>query len=267
MVTTMPTKQFNDTLHAMVLSEDGTYTAYSKEYGEHYHSTKDGALHESLSKHVIPVLERKKEQEEIVLLDICFGLGFNTLATLWYHRRHNLKTKLRIYAPELDSALIDALPSFVYPKEFEPLLDVICALSTEGMYTKGLWHVELFRGDAREYVRKFAPQTFDGVYQDAFSPKTNPVLWTREYFADLARIMKNDAILTTYSTALATRLALHENGFKLYLCAKEGVRSFTLASKKSVAGAKEINMAHKIKTNPHAKALSDANLAKGVEHL
>ena len=39
---------FNDKLHRIILSDDGTYTAYSKEYDEHYHSTKDGALNESL---------------------------------------------------------------------------------------------------------------------------------------------------------------------------------------------------------------------------
>lgn len=260
-------KSFNDNLHAMVLSEDGTYTAYSKEYGEHYHSTKDGALRESLSKHVIPVFERKKEQEEIVLLDICFGLGFNTLATLWYHRRCNLQTRLRIYTPELDRSLIASLPDFVYPKEFEPFLEVVQALSSEGVYSRGLWHVELFAGDAREYVRGFVSEMFDGVYQDAFSPKTNPFLWTREYFGDIARIIKYDGILTTYSTAIATRLALHENGFKLYLCEKEGVRSFTLASKGNIAGVSEVDMAHKIKTNPHAKALSDKDLSESVEQL
>ena len=38
----------------LVLCEDGTNTLYSKEFDEPYHSTKDGALHESLEKHVKP---------------------------------------------------------------------------------------------------------------------------------------------------------------------------------------------------------------------
>jgi len=48
---------FEDALHTLTLSDDGSYTAYSKEYDEHYHSTKDGALKESLQKHVIPAYD------------------------------------------------------------------------------------------------------------------------------------------------------------------------------------------------------------------
>ena len=51
--------KFNNDLHTITLSNDGTFTAYSKEYDEHYHSTKDGALNESLFKHVIPTFKTK----------------------------------------------------------------------------------------------------------------------------------------------------------------------------------------------------------------
>jgi len=34
----------------LVLCEDGSNTLFSKEFNEPYHSTKDGALHESLEK-------------------------------------------------------------------------------------------------------------------------------------------------------------------------------------------------------------------------
>ena len=64
-------KTFDDRLHTMTLSEDGSYTAYSKEYGEHYHSTKDGALHESLVKHVISALQIQKDKDILNILDIC----------------------------------------------------------------------------------------------------------------------------------------------------------------------------------------------------
>ena len=93
---------FNNKLHKLVLSDDGSYTAYSKEYNEHYHSTKDGALHESLFKHVIPAFKLKQHRKNINILDICFGLGFNTLATLYWVRLQNITTKINIYSPELD---------------------------------------------------------------------------------------------------------------------------------------------------------------------
>lgn len=250
---------FNTSTHAMIQSDDGSFTAYSKEYDEHYHSTKDGALHESLYKHVIPALTRKQEQKEIVILDICFGLGFNTLATLYYHKQNNLTSKLYIYSPELDAKLVKSLIHFNYPKEFKPFLKIINALVTTGKYSDDLWHVEVFVGDAREYIKQFESEKFDIIYQDAFSPKTNPILWTLEYFADISKCIKPNGILTTYSIALQIRLALYENKFNIFLSQGDKIRDFTIASKEFVHSAKEINMPHKISINPSVRALRDGD--------
>ena len=86
----------------LILCEDGTNTLYSKEFDEPYHSTKDGALHESLEKHVKPSFALKKNNQNLVILDICFGLGYNTFATLYFIKKHNLKTKVHILSPEFD---------------------------------------------------------------------------------------------------------------------------------------------------------------------
>ena len=248
---------FNDALHTMTLSEDGSYTAYSKEYEEHYHSTKDGALHESLVKHVIPAFKIKQHQEEINILDICYGLGFNTLATLYYAKKNSITSKINIYSPELDSALVKSLKNFTYPKEFEEFKHIIWELSENGVYSDESWHVEIFLGDAREYVKEFPHATFDIVYQDAFSPSTNPILWTQEYFSDIAKSIKKEGVLSTYSISLPTRLALYENGFNIYLYSAENARKSTLASLSFLDDLEVVDMQHKIKCNPHAKSLRD----------
>ena len=249
-------QQFDDQTHSMVQSSDGSFTAYSTEYQEHYHSTKDGALQESLQKHVIPALGAKKEKKELNILDICFGLGFNTLATLHYIEQEGLDCKLKIYSPELDSALVVSLPHFAYPKEFEKYRDLLTELVQTGSYSDEVFDLELFVGDARAYIKRFEDH-FDIVYQDAFSPATNPVLWTREYFADIAKAMKSDGVLTTYSIALSTRLALHENGFRIYLNEGEGYRKATIASLGTLEGFEPVDMEHKIACNPEAQSLRD----------
>ena len=246
---------FEDALHTLTLSDDGSYTAYSKEYDEHYHSTKDGALKESLQKHVIPAFELI-EKDEVNILDICYGLGFNTLATILYYRQNRPQTKLNIFSPELDASLVKSLKDFSYPKEFEELREIIVALSKEGIYEDEQLFIELFLGDAREYVTKFE-DFFDIVYQDAFSPSTNPILWTQEYFRDIAKAMKKEGVLTTYSTAFRTRLALYENGFHIYLNEGEGYRTATLASQMQLLNAVSVNMEHKIACNPDMKSLRD----------
>jgi len=248
---------FDSKLHTMTLSEDGSYTAYSKEYEEHYHSTKDGALHESLVKHVLPAFKLKKDKSEITILDICFGLGFNTLATLYYAKQNFPHAKINIYSPELDADLVNSLNNFIYPKEFDKFKNIILELIKNGVYKNDFWHVEIFLGDAREYIKKFSHSKFDVVYQDAFSPSTNPILWTKEYFSDIKNIIKKDGILTTYSMALATRLALYENDFNIYINSGEGFRDATVASLSELKEFKKVDMEHKILCNPHAKPLRD----------
>ena len=243
----------------MVRSEDGSFTAYSSEFEEHYHSTRDGALHESLYKHVIPAFEHHKEKDEITILDICFGLGFNTLATLYYMREKGIRKKVRIFSPEFDADLIASLRSFTYPEIFNPFLPSIEALSTDKVYEDEQLHIELFIGDAREFLRT-TTERFDIVYQDAFSPAVNPVLWTKEYFSDIARLIKDDGILTTYSMALKTRLALYENGFNIYINSGERYRDATLASKGRLSGYKTVDMPHKIACNPKVVPLSDKDI-------
>ena len=250
---------FNDELHTMTLSEDGSYTAYSKEYDEHYHSTKDGALHESLVKHVVPAFSKMGDRESIDILDICYGLGFNTLATIYYHKKNALNSKLNIYSPELDASLVRSLLDFTYPKEFDDLKEIIIKVSEDGVYEDENLYIEVFLGDAREYVRRFENK-FDIVYQDAFSPATNPILWTKEYFGDISRAIKDDGVLTTYSIAFKIRRALHENGFNLYENSGEGFRVATVASKSDLNEFKYVNMEHKISCNSEISSLRDDSI-------
>ena len=105
-------------------------------------------------------------------------------------------------------------------------------------------------------MRKFKNR-FDIVYQDAFSPTVNPSLWTKEYFSDIKKCMKKDGILTTYSMALATRLALYENGFNIYINSGEGFRDSTVASLSELDEFAHVDMKHKILCNPHVKPLMD----------
>ena len=250
---------FDTTKHTMVQSDDGSFTAYSSEFEEHYHSTRDGALQESLCKHVIPAFEHHKQKDELCILDICFGLGFNTLATLHYAKQQGLKKKLRIFSPEFDAELIASLKSFTYPDIFTPFLPIIEALSTKNVYEDDQLYIELYIGDAREYLRNCG-ERFDIVYQDAFSPSVNPILWTKEYFHDIGRLIKDDGILTTYSMALKTRLALYENGFNIYLNCGKGYRDATLASKSELTGYEKVDMEHKISCNRDVRPLYDDDI-------
>lgn len=242
----------------LVLCEDGSHTLYSHDFDEPYHSTKDGALHESLEKHVKPALDIKQTREELVILDICFGLGYNTFSTLYYIKKHKLKTKVHILSPEFDEDLVHSLEHFNYPKEYEEIADIIKAVANSLTYEDEQFRIDILIGDARESIKKIK-QKIDIVYQDAFSPAHNPLLWTREWFEDVRAVCAEDAILTTYSTAAAIRLGLYENGFFIFVHRAEMMRYSTVASLKMLEGFEYIDMELKKIRNTEARSMRDAD--------
>jgi len=240
-----------------VLTEDGTFTCYSDSFDECYHSTKDGAFKESLKKHIEPAFTLiDSSKKSLIILDICFGLGYNTLTTLYYVNKNALNYKLHIVSPEFDESLVHSLDIFPYPEHLKPFKPIISEISKSGYYEDENIHIDVIFGDAREFL-KTTDLTFDIVYQDAFSPKKNLLLWTKEYFADLAKHLASDAIITTYSSATPVRMGMVENSLFVYEPLSSGVRSGTIASPSSKLPLNKIDMALKKERNPNAAPLYD----------
>jgi len=254
----MPTnKQTLSQEKDLVLCEDGSYTLFSHDFNEPYHSTKDGALHESLEKHVKPALSLKSNKDKLTILDICFGLGYNTFATLYYIKKYKLKVKVHILSPEFDEMLVRSLDTFGFPSEFDSIKDIIQEVSKNLYYEDEQFKIEILLGDARQSIPTIK-EKIDIVYQDAFSPAHNPLLWTKEWFRDVRVICVYDAILTTYSTAAAIRLGLYENGFYIFVHRAEMMRYSTVASLEMLKGLEYIDMELKKVRNTEARSMRDA---------
>jgi len=161
---------------------------------------------------------------------------------------------------EIDEVLVRSLNTFEYPSIFDPFKDVIEAISARGRYEDETVKIEVLFGDARKLLPTL-DKPFDIVYQDAFSPEHNPALWTMEYFAELARLTHQKSVVTTYSTALRTRLALYENGFNVYLNKGEDFRNATVGCKSELEGFEKVDMAHKIACNPGIGSMKDNEMA------
>lgn len=241
---------------SLVLCEDGSHTLYSKEFDEPYHSTKDGALHESLEKYVKPALALQGHKDKLIILDICFGLGYNTFATLYYIKKNHLNIKVHILSPEFDEGLVRSLADFDFPSEFENIKTIIQKLSRDLIYEDEQFKIEILLGDARQSIPQIN-EKIDVIYQDAFSPIHNPLLWTKEWFSDVRALCSEDAILTTYSTAAAIRLGLYENGFYIFVHRAEMMRYSTVASLKMLEGLEYIDMELKKERNPTARSMKD----------
>lgn len=241
----------------IVKTKDGSNTLYSSKYNQHYHNIDEGAIFESLSKHVLPAFEFVKNKNEVNILDICFGLGYNTLSTIYFIKKNKLNIKVNIFSPELDGELIKSLCDFQYPEEFKEFEDIINSIASTNKYEDDSIKVEVYIGDARKYIKSFDKNFFDIVYQDAFSSEVNMELWTKEYFDDIFRISKQDSILSTYAIATPIRLSLYEAGYLIYQHIPVK-RKITLAFKQSqdVIG-KYIDMELKKQRNKEAKAIYD----------
>lgn len=241
----------------LVITSDGSHTLFSNRYNQHFHNTEDGSLSEALNKHVIPAFTFHINKTELNILDICYGIGYNTLATIFYVITNKLNIKLNIYSPELDFDLIKSLNEFEYPPEFSSFKDIIYHLSQNQKFSSQNLNIEIFIGNARQYLKKLPTNFFDIIYQDAFSSDVNFELWTKEFFEDVYKISKRNSILTTYAISTNIRLSLSEAGFFIYEL-KPTKRKITLAfkQKQNLIG-QYIDMELKKERNKNACALYD----------
>jgi len=156
------------------------------------------------------------------------------------------------------------LDTFDFPPEFENIKSIIKAVSQDLFYEDEQFKIEILLGDARESIPKIKEKV-DIVYQDAFSPVHNPLLWTYEWFREVRAICKEDAILTTYSTAAAIRLGLYENGFYIFVHHAEMMRYSTVASLQMLEDLEYIDMELKKIRNKEARSMKDIDYLKDMD--
>ncbi len=210
---------------------DGSVTLFSTEFGEPYHSITAGALKESLEKFCKPCrVEEKAKEGNVRLLDVCFGLGYNTAAFLHSVFSSNPSAKVSIIGFEKDLSVIKTSLKLNW-KELESWKFILKASIKDRRIEKGFLTLNFFSpkislkiyiGEGRSVVKniwKKYQNFFDAVFHDPFSPKVNPEMWSTELFSLIRKMVKREAILATYSTSTAIRKALHMAGFGV----KEGV--------------------------------------------
>lgn len=199
-----------------VMTGDGSITFFSPLWKEHYHA-KTGARLEALAKFVDPSgLAEMLPQRDVRLLDICFGLGTNSLAAMTQAAQCG-RGRLDITALELDKRVVRAASARFVPAASDPL-DWPAALSTllsAGAVEGPCSTLSIRWGDARRLVQLLPDNSFDILFHDPFSSQHCPELWTVDFFRQLHRVMKPDGILLTYASAQPVRGALLEAGWWL----------------------------------------------------
>ena len=221
--------------HSLVETEDGSPTLYSAQYDENYHSI-SGAYNEALHKFVNPsnVLEKAKSKP-VKILDVCFGLGYNSFTTL---EMSDDCYPIEITALEKYKSVIQKSILLSYPfKTWNQIMDTL-STNHETSYKKG--KIKLHYGDAREIVQQI-DMLFDVIYLDPFSTKKNTELWTLDFFALLKKKLLPDGLILTYSSAVPVRSGFLKSGFHVYESEPVGRRrGGTITSLTELSDKKEL---------------------------
>jgi tRNA U34 5-methylaminomethyl-2-thiouridine-forming methyltransferase MnmC len=193
-----------------VITKDSSETFFNEKVQEHYHST-SGAVEESLKKFAEPCIEYL-EKKEVRILDMCFGLGYNSSAII--DLLAGKKQKITIIALENDEEILKQI------KNVNPKLEsyFLIKKSVEKKEYKTIYKntksiIKLLLGDARQTIKQV--KNIDAVLFDPFSPKKQPELWTKQFLQDVHKAMNKNAPLTTYSCAKTFRDTLRELNFQV----------------------------------------------------
>jgi tRNA U34 5-methylaminomethyl-2-thiouridine-forming methyltransferase MnmC len=211
--------------YRLVETEDGSITLFSIDFNEACHST-SGAVEET-KLHYLRGCEVKEGSR---ILEIGFGLGIGFEVT-----REHLQDFCFV-SVEIDGELVD------------------WAIKERGLEDQRL---QVIVGDARETLKNYQGEKFDCIYQDAFSPRRNPELWTVEWFQMLREYSKPSVRLSTYSASTSIRKSLIEAGWSVQEGAQFGPKRAATIAGLDFKTSQEI--LDKLERSP-AVALTEANI-------
>lgn len=198
------------------ITADGSVTFFSPEFTETFHSS-SGARQEAEQKFVVPsgLMAIAQQKDQLTILDVCYGLGYNTAAALEAVWAVNPLCRVELFALELDRSVPLAALDFLSSYSSEVQEHLITLANHLEVKTSHL-HSSLNIGDARQTLPKIpANWQADIIFLDPFSPPKCPQLWTVEFIALLARYLKPQGKIVTYSCAAAVRQALVMTGLNI----------------------------------------------------
>ena len=197
---------------------DGSLTFFSHEFNESFHSNY-GAKQESYFKYVVPTLLIEKSQSSVLrLLDVCYGLSYNTATAIQNIWRANPNCYIEVIALELNPMVPQAaIKQNIFDSWNHDLRQILQTLAFEHQVETEYLKATLLIGDARDKIQQVYKSGFqaDAIFLDPFSPPQCPLLWTIEYLKLVSQCLLLIGLLATYSCAAAVRTALLTAGLNI----------------------------------------------------
>lgn len=216
--------------YKLVETSAGDFTLWSEHFREHCHSMA-GAIGETNYNFIegCKLGDKLKKLDETIplrILEVGFGTGCGWMETKKFLRA-TAKHNVHFLSLEIEPALISWAQK-QYASEVDdsyPCFKDLKLIKNEKDYD--LWEAEkersrltILRGDASTSLQSFLSQnvqlehSFDAIFQDAFSPGKNPVLWEEKFFSTIRKLVKADGVLSTYSVSASVKKNLEASGWK-----------------------------------------------------
>ncbi|MBO6970705.1 MAG: SAM-dependent methyltransferase [Prochlorococcus marinus CUG1431] len=246
-----------------VLTKDGSYSLRSVFFQENFHSS-FGALEETRLKFTSPSDLQRFKGESLNVLDICFGLGYNSASL--FDELIKQKSFLNWYALEIDKKPLEySLRNKSFLRLWTPKVKKIF----ESVYQTNYFEDQFFKcsllwGDAREKINIIPSDIkFDLIYLDGFSPQKCPQVWTLEFLSKVTEKLNPQGYLITYSSSAAVRKTLRNFGLEIFTI-NPSINDRTFWSQGTVAISKFDS--NKLEPNFNCKKLSKLSQME-EEHL
>jgi tRNA U34 5-methylaminomethyl-2-thiouridine-forming methyltransferase MnmC len=196
-------------------TQDGSFTFFSQEFNEAFHSHY-GAKQESYLKFAFPTQVQTVAKKGIVrILDVCYGLGYNTAAALEVIWQENPTCIVEIIGLELNPEVLKAaINQNIFNDWDDEYRNILTELAFKHNLQTNRLQAKLLIGDARKSIQEVREYGFlaDAIFLDPFSPPQCPQLWTIEFIQKVALCLHENGLLATYSCAAAVRMALLSAG-------------------------------------------------------
>lgn len=229
--------------YEIIKTEDGSFSLFSKAFNEGCHSS-HGAATETRYIYVdgCEVKDRK--------VNCIFEVGFAT--GLGFIETYKVLDEFLFYSTELDEKLV------LWANEKNKIFDSFEKVDNTYVGIKGKARAIILIGDARETIKNYSfEKPFQAIYQDAFSPKRNPTLWTKEWFTDLKELSSEEVILSTYSASSRVKKALFSAGWIVE--EREGFAFKRSSTRGFLKGEHEDQLLKKLQ-NPKVLPYSDSEI-------
>jgi tRNA U34 5-methylaminomethyl-2-thiouridine-forming methyltransferase MnmC len=195
-----------------IITKDGSVTYRSEKYDETYHSV-TGAVEEAFKKFIGPCpVDEYALHGEVRVLDVCFGLGYNSSAAIDKIREANPDARIVVVGLENDTEIMRKVSGLSPPMKSYRIIQRM--VHDHYYYADKRIRVKVLLGDARQTLPSVR-ECFDIILHDPFSPKKCPELWTLEFFSELRKHINPGGVLTTYSCARIVRDNLRKAGFSV----------------------------------------------------